>query len=91
MVLDISTGPVQSESAGDLATVSDAEARFIVARAVNVVRREMDCTPHQAIAAICRDWMELREVDILSPNELANSTPVDFVKPSWVQRLRQIF
>jgi hypothetical protein len=89
MVLDISTGP-QHESAGDLATVSEAEVRFIVARACNVVRRELDCTPHQAIAAICRDWMELRDVEILSPNELANSTPADF-KPTWAQRLRQIF
>ena len=91
MTLEISTGPHPQESAGDLATVTEAEARFIVSRAVNVVRRELDCTSHQAVAAICRDWMDLRDVDILSPNELANSSPVDFERPTWAQRLKQLF
>lgn len=91
MVLDIRPGPIpQDQAAGDLGTVKGIETHFIVTKAINEVRREFDCTSHEAIAFICRDWMELRGVEVLSPNPLQHSTPADF-KPTLLQRLQQLF
>lgn len=91
MVLQISPGPVRQEyTAGELSTTRDIENKFLVTRAVNEVRREMDCSANEAIAMICRDWMELRGIEALTPNPLAHSTPVDF-KPTLFQRFRQLF
>lgn len=77
-------------SPGDLSSVSEAELRFVVARAVNLVRRDLDCSPQEAVAAICRDWLELRQIPILSDNELSLSTPVDF-KPTFLDRIKKHF
>ena len=91
MVLQISPGPVPQEyTAGELSTTRDIENKFLVSRAVNEVRREMDCSANEAIAMICRDWMELRGIEALTPNPLAHSTPADF-KPTWLDRFRQLF
>ena len=90
MTLQIYPGPVPpDQSAGELATVTEAENRFIVSKAVNLVRRDLDCTAHEAIAAICRDWMELRQIQILGDNELEHSTPVDFKPPTLWDRLKK--
>jgi hypothetical protein len=75
-------------SGNQLQRVDEAEQGFIVSKALNLVIRDLDCTPNEAVAAICRDWLELRQVNILSDNALAHSTPVDF-KPSFFDRIKQ--
>ena len=68
--------------------VGAMENQFVVSRAINLVTRDLDWSPHEAIAAICRDWMELRAIEVLSENQLAHSTPVDF-KPTVLDRIKQ--
>lgn len=92
MVLQISPGPVPQEySAGELATTKEIENKFLVSRAVNIIRRDFDCTAQDAVALICRDWMELRGLEVLSPNPLEHSTPADFKPPTWLDRFKQLF
>lgn len=92
MVLQISPGPIPTQdfSVGDLSTVKEMENQFLVNKAINEVRREFDCSTQDAVAWICRDWMELRGIEALTPNPLAHSTPADF-KPTWFDRFRQLF
>lgn len=90
-MMQIYPGPIPPEMPDNFpGQVVEAEQRFYVAKAVNLVQRDLDCTGPEAIAAICRDWLELRGVDILSENPLAHSTPADF-RPSLLDLIKKLF
>ena len=74
--------------------VSQAENVVVVSVAIELVKHDLKCSSQEAFAAICRDWLDLRQIPILSENRLANSTPVDFApardKPSFVDRIKKL-
>ena len=72
----------------DTDEISRLEETLVISKALNLVMRDLGCSHQAAIAAICKDWMELRQVDLLSPNPLECSTPVDF-KPTWWQQIKK--
>lgn len=78
----------KTEVTATVAELDEQEQQLLIRKAVSQVHRELGCSPAQAVAYICRDWMELRGLELLSPNPLANSTPADF-KPTWLDRVKQ--
>jgi hypothetical protein len=68
--------------------ISKLEQTLIISKALTLVMEDLGCSHQEALFAICRDWMELRQIDLISPNQLECSTPVDF-KATWWHRIKK--
>ena len=68
--------------------ISKLEQTLIISKALTLVMEDLECSHQEALFAICRDWMELRQIDLISPNQLECATPVDF-KATWWQRIKK--